>query len=207
MTSKNYRAPLLHYIKLCASSQTPRWIRTAIAVQKRSIRVKIGYFLPRVTLKFNGWPWKTIGILFYVTLSFVHHFKAIDEFKLKLQSGNAQFGRKWAIFALYDLKIWWITLKNYRAPLLCCFKLCATFHSHRWIQTKVTVWKRSIRVRIGNLLSLVTFKFDGWPWKTIGHLFYVASRSGQNRRFFVPYDLEIWRMTLKNNRAPLLCYF
>ena len=71
MTSKNYRAPLLHYIKLCASSQTPRWIRTAVAVRKRSIRGKI---------------------------SLVHHFKAIREFKLKLQSRNAQFGQKWAIF-------------------------------------------------------------------------------------------------------------
>ena len=30
---------------------------------------------------------------------------------------------------------------------------------------------------------------------------------GQNRRFLEPRDLEIWRMTLKNNRAPLLCYF
>ena len=30
---------------------------------------------------------------------------------------------------------------------------------------------------------------------------------GQMRRFFEPCDLEIWRMTLKNNRAPLLCYF
>ena len=98
MTSKNYRAPLLHYIKLCALSQTPRWIRTAVAVRKHSIRVKIGDFLPHVTLKFNGWPWKTIGILFYVTLSFVHHFEAIGEFKLKLQSGNAQFGPKWAFF-------------------------------------------------------------------------------------------------------------
>ena len=54
--------------------------------------------LSRVTLKFNGWAWKTIRILFYVTLSFVHHFKAIGEFKLKLQSRNAQFGPKWAIF-------------------------------------------------------------------------------------------------------------
>ena len=99
MTSKNYRAPLLHYIKLCASSQTPWWIWTAVAVRKRSMRVKIGDFLPRVTLKFNGSPWKTIGILFYVTLSFVYHFKSIGEFKLKLQSGNAQFGPKWAIFS------------------------------------------------------------------------------------------------------------
>ena len=98
MTSKNYRTPLLHYIKLCASSQIPRWIRTAGAVRKRSFRVKIDDFLPRMTLKFNGWAWNTIGILFNVTLSFVHHFKAIGELKLKLQSGNAQFGPKWAIF-------------------------------------------------------------------------------------------------------------
>ena len=30
---------------------------------------------------------------------------------------------------------------------------------------------------------------------------------GQIRRFLEPCDLEIWRMTLKNNRAPLLWYF
>ena len=36
------------------------------------------------TLTFDGWPWKTIGHLFYATLSFVHHFKAIGELKLKL---------------------------------------------------------------------------------------------------------------------------
>ena len=31
--------------------------------------------------------------------------------------------------------------------------------------------------------------------------------SGQNRRFCEPCDLEILRITLKNNRASLLCYF
>ena len=183
----------------------------------------------RVTLKFDGWPWKTIGHLFYTTSSSVHHFKSIGEFKLELQSGNAQFGSK-----------------------------------------------------IGNFLSRVTWKFDGWPCKTIEHLFYATSsfvyhfipigefkfelesgtaqfgsnstifravwprnftddpqkqqgissmplqalciisyslvnsnlsyspetlNSGQNRRFLELCDLEIWRMTLKNNRAPLLCYF
>ena len=30
---------------------------------------------------------------------------------------------------------------------------------------------------------------------------------GLNRRFFVLCDLQIWRMTLKNNRASLLCCF
>ena len=28
-----------------------------------------------------------------------------------------------------------------------------------------------------------------------------------NHQFFSPCDLELWCMTLKNNRAPLLCYF
>ena len=43
-------------------------------------------FSGRVTLKFDGWPQKTIGHLFYATSSFVHHFVAIGEFKLELQS-------------------------------------------------------------------------------------------------------------------------
>ena len=30
---------------------------------------------------------------------------------------------------------------------------------------------------------------------------------GKKHDFFVPCDLEIWQMTLKNNRAHLLCYF
>ena len=56
-------------------------------------------------------------------------------------------------------------MKNNRAPLLCCFKLCASFHSHRWIQAKVTVRKRSIWLKISDFLSRVTLKFDEWPLK------------------------------------------
>ena len=69
-----------------------------------------------------------------------------------------------------DLEIWWMTFKNNRAPLPCYIKLFASFQSHRWIQTWVTVRKRSIWVKIGD---------------------------------FCPVWLWIWRMTLKNNRAPL----
>ena len=50
-------------------------------------------------------------------------------------------------FVPCDLEIWWMTLENNRASLLCCFKLCETFHSHRWIQTGVTVRKRPIWVK------------------------------------------------------------
>ena len=119
MTSKNYREPLLHYIKLCASFQSYRWIQTGVTVRKCSIWVKIGHF-----------------------------------------------------FVPCDLEIWWITFKKNKAPLVCCLKLCASFHSHQWIRTGVTVRKRLMRVKIDNFLSCVTLKFDGWHRKTIGHLFY-----------------------------------
>ena len=74
MTSKNNRALLLYYIKLCASSQSHRWIPTGVTVRKPSIRVKIGDILSRVTLKFDGWPWETIGNLCYAASRFKHHF-------------------------------------------------------------------------------------------------------------------------------------
>ena len=69
-------------------------------VRKRSIRVKIGDYLSRVTLKFDERPWKKIGNLFYATLNFVHNIKSIGEFKLDLQTENAQLGSKLVIFML-----------------------------------------------------------------------------------------------------------
>ena len=138
MTSKNNRAPLLYYIKLCVSFQIHRWIQTEVTLQKRSIRVEIGDFLSLVTLKLDGWPWKTTGHLFFTTSSFVHHFKSIGELKLK-----------------------------------------------------VRVQKRSIWVKIGNFLSRVTFKFDGCPWKTIGHLFYIASSFVHHFTAISEFKLEL----------------
>ena len=58
-----------------------------------------------------------------------------------------------------------MTLKNNRAPLQCYFKLWASFCSHWWIQTGVTVRKRPIWVKFGDFYSRVTLKFDEWPWK------------------------------------------
>ena len=98
MTLENNRAPLLYYTKLCASFQIYRWIEIGVTVRKRSIWVKIGNFLSRVTLNFDRWPCKTIGHLFYATSSFVHHLIPIGEFKFESQSGNSQFGSKLTIF-------------------------------------------------------------------------------------------------------------
>ena len=39
--------------------------------------IQIVNFSTRVTVKFDGWPCKTIGHLFYATSSFVHHLLLI----------------------------------------------------------------------------------------------------------------------------------
>ena len=119
---KNNRAPLLCYFKLCASFRSHLWIQTGVTVRKLPSQIKISDFLSHVTLKFDGWPWKRIGQLFY---------------------------------------------RYY-------FKLCASFHSHQWIH-EVTIRKYPIWVQICNFLSRAILKFDGWPWNTIGHLFYTSS--------------------------------
>ena len=169
MTFKNNRAPLLCCIKLCASFRSHRWIQTGVTVPKHSIWVKINDFFVPCDLEI--WWMTSIGHLFYVDSSSMHHFIAISEFNLKLQSGNTQFGSKSAIiFVQCDLEIWRMTLTNNRALLLCYFKLCASFHSHWWIKTGVTVQKWPIWVKTDNFLSGVPLKFDEWPWKTIGHL-------------------------------------
>ena len=55
---------------------------------------------------------------------------------------------------------WYLTddLKNNRADLLCYFKLCASYHSHWYIQTGVTVRKHPISVKIDHLFCSV------WTW-------------------------------------------
>ena len=73
---------------------------------------KSAIFVSRGNLKFDGWSWKTIGHLFYATLTLEYHFKGIGEFKLELQSGNAKFWSKsaihcpvwpWNLMLTYDL--------------------------------------------------------------------------------------------------------
>ena len=112
-----------------------------------------------MTLKNNR-----VHLLYYVKLC------AMGELKLELLSENAQFGSKSMIFfVLWNWNLM-ITLKNNRTPLQCYFKFCASFCSYWWIQNGVRVQKGIICVKIDDLFSHVTLKFDRWPWKTIGHL-------------------------------------
>ena len=143
----------------------------------------------------------------------------ICEFKLELQSGLS-----WAltfVTLIFDLWPWpfaWTSLLS--------LVITENFMMIRWwehiekgVTDKRTVWQT-----------------DGWTihraaWsqlKTIGYLISVPSsflhyfvtslksncsyspetlNSGQNRRFFGPCDCEMWWMTYKNNRAPILYPF
>ena len=58
-------------------------------------------------------------------------------------------------------QVCWMTLD--KARFLCYFKICASFHSHMWIQTGVTVRNRPILVKI-DIFSFVTLKFERWTW-------------------------------------------
>ena len=101
---------LFCYFKLCASFQNHGWIQTGVTVWKHPIWIKNQQFFVPVTLKFDGWFWKRVGQFFYTRLSFGHHFKAIGEFILELQSGNAQFGcphlGQWPMTYLMTLSDW-----------------------------------------------------------------------------------------------------
>ena len=70
------------------------------------IGAKSSIFRPVWPWNFDGWSWKTIGHLFHAPSSSVHHFIAICEFRLKLQSRNAQFGSKSFIFQTLWPRLW-----------------------------------------------------------------------------------------------------
>ena len=131
--------------------------------------------------RFDGWPWKTIGHLFCTISSFVHHFKASDEFKLELESWNAQLASRSAISC--PVWPWNLTLKNNRAPLLCCFKFCASFRSHWWIQTGATVQKRPIGVKNDDFLAV-------WPWNLTDDLEIQQGLSPEQHQAFCIISLK-----------------
>ena len=84
-----------HFVAICEFKQELHSGNT-------QCRLKSSIFRPM--LKFHRWLCNTMGQLFYATSSFVHHFIAICELRLELQSRNAQFRPKLAIFAPCDLE-------------------------------------------------------------------------------------------------------
>ena len=173
MTSKNNNALLLYYVKLCASFQIHWWIQTGVTVGKRSIRVEIVHILSRMTVKFDEWPWKTIGHLFYSisipysTLCIISKPWVNSNWSYSPETLNS--GQNQQFFVPCDLEIWQMTLKNNRAPLLSNIKLCASFHHYMWIQTGVAVRKPLNGVMTSVTLTFcmdITFVNGNNSWKS-----------------------------------------
>ena len=164
-----------------------------------------------------------MGHLLYVMSSFVHYFKAISEFKLELQSGKRPIRVKIGNFCTVpcDLEICRRPCKTtghlFYGSSSVVHHFTAIAESKLELAQKRQIWVKPAFFR-------VTLKFDGWPWKTIRHIFcatssfvrhFVAIRqlkmelqsgiSGQNRGFCVPCGLDIRQMTLKNSKAHLIC--
>ena len=124
---------------------------------------KLGIFLSRVILKIDGWPWKTIGHLFYTISNFVHHFKSIGEVKLELQSGNDQFASKLAFLVLRDLEIWWMTLENNKTPHIYYIKFVQHFKA-------IGIFKLELQSGIAQFGSKLAIFCPTWPWKLTDEL-------------------------------------
>ena len=158
MTSKTNGALLLYYVKLCASFGMYSRIQTGVSVRKRSIWVEIGYILSRVTLKFDGWPWKQgISSVLNQALCIISNPSVKSNLDYSPETLNS--GQNWLFVVPRDLQIWWMTLKNNRAPLLYHIKLWASIQSHGWIQTGITA-----RNRLKGVMTSVTVTFDLWLW-------------------------------------------
>ena len=102
-----------------------------------------------------------------------------------------------------------ITVKRTRLVLLDCTPGFAgrAIQQHSLVRFTVishapmhSVRKRSIRVEIGNILSLVTLQFGGWPWKTIGHL--QTGITVQKRSIWAISAFFLSHVTLKFERWP-----
>ena len=146
---------------LCQALCVISWVNSnwSYSLETLEFGSKSVIFLSCVTLKFDGWPWITIGHIFYATSSFVHHFVTIGEFKLELQSGNAQFGSKLAIFSRVILKFdgW------HRKTIGHIFYATSSF-VHHFIaisEFKLQLQSRNAQVRSKSAISVCPM----WPWK------------------------------------------
>ena len=109
----------------------------------------------RMTLKNNRAP-----LLCYFKLFASFHMMVNSNWGYSPEMPN--LSQIWWFLEQCDLEVWQMTLKNNRAPLLCYFKLCASFRSHWWIQTGVTVRKRSIWVKFDDIFFYLC-DLDLWP--------------------------------------------
>ena len=183
MTLKNNRAPLLCYFKLCAAFRTHWWIQTGVTVRKRPIWVKFCDF-SAVSL------WNLTDDLEKQLGTSPKQHQAICIISSSYVNSNWSYSPETKIWVVTSVTLtfdlwpwpfaWTLPWSNVITP--------ENFMMIRWWEHSQQgksegfescdwpiVRKRPIWVKIGDILSRVTLKFHGWPWKTTGHLPFAVS--------------------------------
>ena len=154
--------PLLCHFEISVLLHSHWSIQPEITVRKSPMRFKIDKVLSRAILKLDGWPWKTKGRPFSATWSCVHHFIAICEFKMELQSENAQFGSKLAISG----PVWPGNLTNDIDKQQDTLIYTTSIFVHHFIsigEFKLELQSGNSQIGAKFVLTSVTLTFDLWP--------------------------------------------
>ena len=136
-----------HTLKINSTSPRGQWVKRKLAGTGLEYRQNFRLLLWLMISHLNKID--TNIIPFKSTLP-TRQIWGIWKLRPAYSSETPNLGQNRWCFVPCDLEIRWMNLENNRAPLLCCFKLCATFHSHRWIQTGVAVRKRPIWVKFND---------------------------------------------------------
>ena len=106
----------------------------------------------------------------------VHYFKAISDFKLQLQSGNAHSLQNWQIFVRMTLK-----LDHDAWPWQTIGHLFYDFSS--FVHHLIAIGEFKLELQYGNcgskldIFARCDLEICEWPWITIEHFYYDTSSS------------------------------
>ena len=109
---EKHKAPLLYYIKICASFQIHWWIQTGVTVRTCSIRVKIGDFFVPCYLEIWWMTWKNnrAPLPYYIKLgaAFQSHWHlqtgvTVQKRSIRVKIGDF-FCPGWLIKLTYDIE-------------------------------------------------------------------------------------------------------
>ena len=139
----------MHNLKLLVN---PNWSYSPETLNW--VKIDDVFFLSRVTLKFDGWPWKTIWHLYYTMSSCMHHFKPLVNSNWSNSPESLISGQDWRFF----FAVWpWNLTDDIEKPYSTSsilYQVECIISNHWWIQTGVTVQK----------LSKLAGFFAAWLW-------------------------------------------
>ena len=150
----------------------PLWVKIWVMVWKRPVQVKISDFiLSGGTLKFDNNLEKHLDISPTLLQALCSISKPSVNSNWSHNLETPHLGKNQQFFVSCDLEIWWMTLKKTRHLSYAASSLVHHFIAIGELKLELQSGNTQFRSQSAIFLSSETLKFDGWPWKTIGHIF------------------------------------